>query len=290
MQSWFEVEYIDNHAQISDPKNSVVVIGIYDHDWKEQVLPYKEQGCKIVCERFWEMPFPNYVKNSVLILSFKDFFRCNEALWYKHLGYDCYVPNASIKNKNFLMLMNLKKPHRDQIYKMIQPIIDHSLHSYVGVGKHLPDDADPSESQWQRYFNPKWYDSCNFSVVVESSVVPVTFVTEKTYKPLAFFHPFIIYGTPGSLTHLRSQGFETFKDWIDETYDDENSAQIRLQKIINEIFQLVDKLQKDPTMFSDKKMHQLLQHNYETFYNIDLCKQLIYKGTVVPILNHLGNL
>ena len=47
-------------------------------------------------------------------------------------------------------------------------------------------------------------------------------ITEKTFKPLVNFHPFVLFGDPGSLALVRALGFKTFAPVIDERYDEES--------------------------------------------------------------------
>jgi uncharacterized coiled-coil protein SlyX len=58
-------------------------------------------------------------------------------------------------------------------------------------------------------------------------------LTEKTLRPIACGHPFVLAAGPGSLEYLRSYGFRTFAPWIDESYDHEPDSLRRLEKIIN---------------------------------------------------------
>jgi hypothetical protein len=46
------------------------------------------------------------------------------------------------------------------------------------------------------------------------------FLSEKTFKPIACSHPFIILGSKGSLNNLRKMGYKTFSPYIDESYDE----------------------------------------------------------------------
>lgn len=48
---------------------------------------------------------------------------------------------------------------------------------------------------------------------------PTTFITEKSFKPIANKRPFIIVGAPGTIANLRELGFRTFSDFWDESYD-----------------------------------------------------------------------
>ena len=49
---------------------------------------------------------------------------------------------------------------------------------------------------------------------------PCFFPTEKTVRPLLFHKPIMIYGPRHFLHNLRSQGFRTWNDQWDESYDD----------------------------------------------------------------------
>jgi len=65
-------------------------------------------------------------------------------------------------------------------------------------------------------------------------------LTEKVFKPIAHFMPFVFASWPGSLKLLRELGFKTFSPFIDESYDNESNNSIRLQKIYQEIKRLCD--------------------------------------------------
>ena len=56
-------------------------------------------------------------------------------------------------------------------------------------------------------------------------------VTEKTLRPIACAHPFVLAAGPGALEYLRSYGFKTYSDFWDESYDQETDAVARLEKI-----------------------------------------------------------
>lgn len=46
------------------------------------------------------------------------------------------------------------------------------------------------------------------------------FLSEKTFKPIACSHPFIILGNKGSLKELRKMGYVTYNNLINEDYDE----------------------------------------------------------------------
>ena len=78
-----------------------------------------------------------------------------------------------------------------------------------------------------------------FSVVTETEMRPrPSRVTEKPFKPLANFHPFLVLGNPGSLAFLRSLGFETFGEIFDEAYDDEPDPRRRFEMVYGQVQRL----------------------------------------------------
>ena len=87
------------------------------------------------------------------------------------------------------------------------------------------------------YFTEKdmWNDTY-FSVVNETGVSGgAIFITEKTIRPMIYFHPFIVYGNPNTLSELRKLGFETFPEFFDESYDTIENEVERLSMILNNV-------------------------------------------------------
>lgn len=81
-----------------------------------------------------------------------------------------------------------------------------------------------------------------FSLVSEtSSSDDWIFITEKIIRPIIYFHPFILWGNPGTLEVLRSYGFETFPEFFDEDYDNIYNEDKRLKAVIDNVNRLCDK-------------------------------------------------
>lgn len=120
-------------------------------------------------------------------------------------------------------------------------------------------------------FNMDMYRNCDIHIVTETLVdaknttdISHFFVTEKTYKPIAFKAPFIILGQPGLLQFLRECGYKTFSELWDESYDIEEDPQIRMEKII----QVVDGILKLPeSEYSAiiQKAKQIAKFNFTVF-------------------------
>jgi hypothetical protein len=91
-------------------------------------------------------------------------------------------------------------------------------------------------------------------------------LTEKTFKPICLRMPFVIVGTHGSLEYLRSYGFKTFSDIWDESYDQEVDDLKRLEKIAN-LLKSLDSLSQQEKQRLFVAAQDIVQHNYEHFYN-----------------------
>lgn len=65
-------------------------------------------------------------------------------------------------------------------------------------------------------------------------------LTEKIFKPIVAGRPFVLVAAPGNLAYLRSYGFKTFGNWIDESYDSVQDDDVRMNMIAREVSKLCD--------------------------------------------------
>lgn len=266
-REYFDIVY-NEHNPVIDTKAIFLIRELADTDWHKS-------NHKLVFDNLWEIYKPD---DRGLVLTNKNWFWYNESLWYRHLGYHNYTPERNI-SKNGLLLMHLRKLHRDWLFKRLD--LNKLLYSYVGAGVRINGDIDIDNNEWQRYFNPNWYNSTAFSIVAETTVSSndTIFVTEKTFKPIAFCHPFIIFGQPRILEFLKSSGFETFENIFDESYDNEYEINYRLKKIVDQINNYSNK-------DYDRITIEKIKHNKELFFNEELVKEKIKKEIIEPILEY----
>jgi|LakMenE18May11ns_1017448.scaffolds.fasta_scaffold9893964_2 hypothetical protein len=271
VSDYFDIVYIEHNLTLD--KRAIFVTNVLSNDNK-----WIDKERKLIVDNLWEIYQPSHDHNRRLVLVNKNWFWYNESLWYRYLGYHNHIPNLKI-SKNGLLLMHLKKLHRTELFEKLN--LDNLLFSYVAAGYTISNDMDYNDGEWQRYFNPDWYNSTAFSIVAETMVMPKDplFVTEKTFKPIAFQHPFIILGQPGILRYLRSLGFETFENIFDESYDNENAIDKRLTSVVN---QINNYSHKNYDLYTLKK----LTHNKELFFNEQLVKEKIKKEIIEPILEY----
>lgn len=104
------------------------------------------------------------------------------------------------------------------------------------------------------------------------------FISEKTYKPISIGMPFISLGNPGTLEYLRMIGFETFHDWIDESYDLDLPLSKRVD-IITDNLKYIKSVQNKQSL--RKQMGETIRHNFEVY------KRLQRKNTFVSALKRI---
>jgi hypothetical protein len=152
---------------------------------------------------------------------------------------------------------------------------------FVNFGQIIPYSADTlSDDQHNDYemFVEKYFSDAYWNIVCETHLdldnTTGTFITEKTWKPIRHNQPFVIFGTIGSLAHLRELGYKTFSNWIDESYDYTKDDNDRFDKIVdvinilntksleelNEInFQIKDIVQHNSKLFNAPKRDRLMK-------------------------------
>jgi hypothetical protein len=123
------------------------------------------------------------------------------------------------------------------------------------------------------------YD-CNDFVSTQISVVLETVfddqrihLTEKTLRPIACGHPFILVAGPGALEYIRSYGFKTFAPWIDESYDLETNSLNRLTKIIYSMKQIQNLHGNELENFS-QGIKQIAEFNKKHFFSDEFFSQV----------------
>ena len=82
------------------------------------------------------------------------------------------------------------------------------------------------------YLNPEAYLNTYFSLVTETVFfINRSFRTEKIWKPIAIGHPFIVASNRGYYRALQNLGFRTFGHLIDESFDQIDNPQDRIERI-----------------------------------------------------------
>jgi hypothetical protein len=118
-------------------------------------------------------------------------------------------------------------------------------------------------------FIMKYYRDIFVDIVCETNITGNSFfVTEKTWRGVVAYRPFVTMGSVNFLHNLRKLGLKTFGQWWDESYDD-YSDQLRLQMITKVLSNIAtwspEKIQQ--TLI---EMQPVLEHNKQTFLKLSV--------------------
>jgi hypothetical protein len=260
-------------------KKSTLFI-VSDRVDQQLLLTIKDKGYKIAIDNLWNGPLVRDRPSRLgyYQISNLNWFWYNDCMWYKSLGYNTYVPHKTY-NKIALMPLSRIKYERKLLIDGLENLLDEFIYSY-GTAR-LPDDFSDLTNA-SHYFNPKWYDDTYFSIVAETNVMhldPYILLTEKTFKPMAFYHPLLLVAQPNALGYLKSLGFETFNNIFDESYDTENNNHLRINKVIEQ----VKNFNKQPY---DKLTIEKLTHNHNLFFDFKQVNTRIINEIIEPILEY----
>jgi hypothetical protein len=92
-------------------------------------------------------------------------------------------------------------------------------------------------------------------------------LTEKTWKAIHGKKPFLIFGPPSSLAHLRAEGFRSFSPFIHEEYDLIEDSGNRIESITKELVRL-NKLSKDDLDHLLEECLPIVEYNYQHMHHI----------------------
>lgn len=130
-------------------------------------------------------------------------------------------------NYAFPDLVNLLRKHKEEIINLPPMYLD--TDDLVTNRAELLDDT------------AHLYADTMVSLVAETNFYtchtgyePSRFLSEKTFKPIVFEHPFIFISTPRLLSALRQIGYQTFDGIIDESYDQIDNDGDRMLAILDE--------------------------------------------------------
>jgi hypothetical protein len=129
------------------------------------------------------------------------------------------------------------------------------------------------------------YKNSWVSLVVESSYFEYehsTFISEKTFKPIACMQPFIIVGSKNTLKYLRKLGYKSFAPFIDESYDDLEDGD-RFIAIMNSI-KKIQAIEDKAAWY--ESMRDILEHNHKLFLSIQTRKSQEYEAVIKYYFNY----
>ena len=250
-------------------------------------LKHPGQGCFIISGHEPD-PLPG-----IKIIATPYWYWIMDQIQFSNTGMQNIVWTPSESKQKFFMSLDKQRVERDYLFDSLGNLLQDSVHSYRSRGISLPNDHHNPVLQ-QRYINPDWMHSTAFTLAVETYVdeTLVTgysltlknhlFLCEKSYKPVAAQHPMLLVSTPGNLAYLRSQGFETFPELFDESYDDVLDWKRRVQHIVNQIQTF------DPRSVNQPGVVEKLQHNQARFFDRTVTADLAYRTIQQPMFEFIN--
>ena len=146
------------------------------------------------------------------------------------------------------------KPHEDSLFSKLPLKID---------------DIQLDKKKWSyEKFDNRFYLDSYFQIVTENQFTDYEDqlqFSEKVWKPITNFQPFILLGDRYQLKKLREWGFKTFSPFIDESYDNVLDKKERFNMIELEINRLCNRpIEEIHDWYWS--IQQDLRHNYYHFY------------------------
>lgn len=169
-----------------------------------------------------------------------------------------------------------------QIFPELLPELEDLINSRKHIYPHIREknvNLDVNQfgiSGWNHGLNSYF----QFVSETNHSTDDFTFITEKSLKPLAMLQPFIHYGPRYNIKNLQEYGFDTFDDWINHDYDNEEDDIKRLRLVLKEF----DRLQN---MSHNNWTNMLHDMTPSLLHNLQLVKKSPirnFSSQLIPIL------
>jgi len=222
--------------------------------------------------------------------------------WMRHfLDRNLEYHDSSAPTKPYLFdaLLGARRPHRDYVMLALDKtkLLNQSIVTYRDC---FPGQViNNQNSEFQRIFwdtplqwpyvspnlDPAWevpgpitnsisfmspvelYRKTWYSILCETSGTGTNFfLSEKTVKAMFNHRMFVLFGPVNFLANLRKQGFETFRHFIDESYDSEPRDHKRFEMAMHQVMQLA--WFEDPAeMYLQAR--PVLEHNYRRLFELE---------------------
>jgi hypothetical protein len=184
--------------------------------------------------------------------------------------------------KDFLCLMSDHdhgRAHRKFLHEQMtaKGLIEHTIYNFSPKSTETFDDLKGSFPEivtkgitWPDGIPPvHYYNQTNLEIVAETfgghhDHDDTFYISEKTTKPIAMKHPFVVLSSFHFLKNLRALGFRTFSDHLDESYDLEQDMKKRVGIITDNLLMLKGSSRK---LYDDTKEirdHNLLNLQHQT--------------------------
>jgi hypothetical protein len=135
------------------------------------------------------------------------------------------------------------------------------------------------ELPWGHIFDQTIFQLTNETLVDDLDNTSL-FYSEKTFKPILKFQPFVIYGQVGCNHALKDLGYKLYDEWFDLSFDFEEDDTLRYRKLllsINKVCKHLDTLTRQEKIEWRFKNEEILRHNYNVMKNSAYSKNKLYQ-------------
>ena len=221
--------------------------------------------------------------------------------WFRYAEVDAALTKSKSVQKEFLIYNRAWSGLREYRIKFTELILEHNLQDQCRLTFNPTDDGKhwlehkfansafaPNRTDLDQYFCPTTvaasasadYDSLDYmqtaiEVVLETVVDDTKWhLTEKTLRPIACGHPFILVSTPGSLQYLKRYGFQTFGEYIDESYDSIQDPVQRLEAVAK-LMQSIANLPDQQRQTLHDQLAGICKFNKDRFFSKEFFNQVV---------------
>lgn len=278
---FFDIIYHNCEKYKIDPSMIIYVSSnLFD---EENIIKYCKEKNKKPINVFSFLSFEKVVRNLSITLEKEEDY-CNK----------------SFKDKYFSSLSRVIRPHRSMATFLLchselqdKALISHAkfdeninIQSWKQVHK-LQDYTDKQVRRWMKKlpliidktdFKKNWALTDDYYIIHRQTLFQIVnetivdnykntslFYSEKTFRPVVCFQPFVIYGQKGCNQYLKKIGYKTYNEWFDLSFDDEEDNNLRYKKLlssIKETCKYLDSLTRENQIEWRFKNKELLQHNF----------------------------
>jgi len=225
--------------------------------------------------------------------------------WYRFAEHDSRLGQRQIE-KTFLVYCRDWTPTREYRLKFLDLLIDSDLYNDCVLSTQHVSDQGIHLKDYQAQ-DPRFAVDTNRLLCIPDNNIPPTasadydvkdiittavsviletvvdgskiHLTEKTLRPIACGHPFVLLAGPGALAYLKSYGFKTFSEFWDESYDKEPNTVKRMEKIV-QTMQQIQQLDKHDWA----EINKITEYNKQQFFSQGFIQQVY--GELQENLNH----
>jgi len=221
--------------------------------------------------------------------------------WFRYASIDTSLTNLKTPVRDFLIYNRAWTGIREYRIKFAELVIDSNLQEYCQMtfnpednGKHwlnhefVNSTFCPVRKDLDQHFcsttasaiasadyNNLDYIKTAIEVVLETVFDDTKWhLTEKTLRPIACGHPFILVSTPGILKYLKRYGFKTFDQYFDESYDNISDPLKRLEAIVKLMSKLANlSVAQKQQLYKD--IAPICEYNKRRFFSQEFFDQVI---------------